>query len=138
MGLMKFLNESKSKKSIDDVIDLSNSLSNIGPMTRVQMDPEIDMPISVTGKSDWVVLTNPERFQRTYTFDDKKEVEYFFGELYDYQFKIDHHCKMVVDNLKVTVETYTHGFDGVTNQDMKIKKTADELFADLNYFKQKE
>jgi pterin-4a-carbinolamine dehydratase len=62
-------------------------------------------------------------------------VLYFINELYNYQFDINHHCKIIVDNLHVSIEAYTHGFEGVTELDLKIKKTADELESDLKYFK---
>ena len=75
--------------------------------------------------------------RRKYFFDDMKEVTYFFNELYKYQFNLNHHCKILVDNLTVTVETYTHSFDGITESDIKIKKYSDDLYGDLNYFKRK-
>lgn len=132
---MKYLNESKEVKNLDDVINFSNGLSKI---RRIDMDPETEMPISVVGESEWIIITNPERYQRTYVFDDMKEVEYFFNEIYKYQFKIEHHCKLIVDNLEVTVETYTHSFNGITEQDIKIKNTCDDLYNDVNFFKEKD
>ena len=50
-------------------------------------------------------------------------------------FKID--LGILVDNLTITVETYTHSFDGITESDMQIKKFSDELYEEINYFKRK-
>ena len=58
----------------------------------------------------------------------------FVNELFKYQFQINHHCKIIIEGLDVTVETYTHDVNGITMQDKKIKKFADELFDDLRYF----
>ena len=126
---MKFLVESKNSEV--DLEKLGNSLfgSKI-----FDANPASEIPISVDDGGDWEILANPERLQRTYEFSDMKQVVYFFNELYKYQFEINHHCKIVVDNLQVIVETYTHSFDGITSQDKKIKKLADELYTDVTYF----
>ena len=126
---MKFLVESKNSEV--DLEKLGNSLFGSKVF---DADPPSDIPISVDDGGDWEILANPERLQKTYKFSDMKQVIYFFNELYKYQFEINHHCKIAVDNLQVIVETYTHSFDGVTLQDKKIKKLADELYTDVTYF----
>ena len=126
---MKYLVENKNSNI--DLEKLGNSLFGSKVFSS---DPPSNIPISVDKGDDWTLLANPERLQKTYDFKDKKQVVYFFKELYDYQFDIDHHCKIVVDNLQVIIETYTHSFDGVTSQDKKIKKMADELYTDVSYF----
>ena len=126
---MKFLVESKNSEV--DLEKLGNSLFGSKVF---DADPPSDIPISVDNDGDWEILANPERLQKTYKFSDMKQVIYFFNELYKYQFDINHHCKIAVDNLQVIVETYTHSFDGVTLQDKKIKKLADELYTDVTYF----
>jgi pterin-4a-carbinolamine dehydratase len=128
---MKYLVESKR----DSQVDLSSLGKSLFKNRVYTSNPETDVPISVDKNNDgWDILSNPERLQRTYLFKDKKQVIYFFNELYKYQFDIDHHCKIVVDNLQVIVETFTHSFDGITEQDKKIKKIADELYTDVTYF----
>ena len=126
---MKFLVESKNSEV--DLEKLGNSLFGSKVF---DANPPSDIPISVDDDGDWEILANPERLQKTYKFSDMKQVIYFFNELYKYQFDINHHCKIAVDNLQVIVETYTHSFDGVTLQDKKIKKLADELYTDVTYF----
>lgn len=131
MSLTKYLVENKR----DSEVDLSRLGKSLFKGRVYTSDPETDIPISVDQKNDgWDVLSNPERLQRTYIFKDRKQVIYFFNELYSYQFDINHHCKIVVDNLQVIVETFTHSFDGITAQDKKIKKIADELYTDVTYF----
>ena len=134
MNLLSLLRESKVEKTVNDVKNFSNTISGSGSI--VNYDDSFDVPITINKKeNDWELIDDPERLRKTYNFEDVKELLYFFNELYNYQFKINHHCKIVVDNLNITVETYTHGFDGVTDMDLKIKKLADELYNDVNYFK---
>ena len=129
MSLLNYLVENKDSK-----VDLENLGNSLFGSKVVSYEPPSKMPISVSDDSDWEVLANPERLQKTYVFKDSKQVIYFFNELYKYQFDINHHCKIAVDNLQVIVETYTHSFDGITQQDEKIKKLADELYTDVTYF----
>ena len=131
MSLMRYIKESNNMKTIEDLRDLGGELAR---SNRLDSNPREEYPISVETISDWVVLENPERFQRTYEFDNMKSAIFFFTELYKYQFEIQHHCKIIVDNLSVSVETYTHDFEGITYQDKKIKNMADELYADVTYF----
>ena len=129
MSLVKYLVENNNSEV--DLEKLGNSLFGSKVFNT---NPSNDIPISVDDEGDWIILTNPERLQKTYNFSDMKQIIYFFNELYKYQFEINHHCKIVVDNLQVVVETYTHSFDGITLQDKKIKKLADELYTDITYF----
>ena len=117
-------------------VDLTslNRVGNILNENVEEVNPPLDLPLEVK-ESKWKTLYEPERLARTYKFETYREVIYFFNELYKYQFKINHHCKLIVDNLCITVEAYTHGFEGVTELDMKIKKLSDELYSDITYFK---
>ena len=134
MSLLSLLTENKVEKTFDDLKNFGDSLtgSNI-----VKYEDSLDLPIASSKVSEWEILSDPERMRRKYEFDDVKEVLYFVNELYTYQSDLNHHCKILIDNLEVTVETYTHSFDGITESDLKIKKHSDELYGDLNYFKRK-
>ena len=134
MSLLSLLTENRTEKTFDDLKNFGDSLSG---SNIVKYEDSLDLPIATSKESDWDILSDPERMRRKYEFDDIKEVLYFVNELYKYQSKLNHHCKILIDNLKVTVETYTHSFDGITESDLKIKKYSDELYGDLNYFKRK-
>ena len=129
MNLMRYLNESVDEKTLNDVGNLGKKLVGMN----FDADPQNHYPISVESKSTWETLVSPERLRRIYKFENPREVIYFVNELYKYQFKIDHHFLISIENLQVTVETYTHDLNGVTQQDIKVKKMADDLFEDLNY-----
>ena len=134
MSLLSLLRENTVEKSFDDIKNFSQSISST-PSVVTYEDFSVT-PISVADKDNgWQTIEDPERLIKMYSFDEMKEVLYFFDEIYKYQNKINHHFKIVVDNLNVTVETYTHGFEGVTELDFKIKKFTDELYNEINYFK---
>ena len=99
-------------------------------------NPDLELPISAEeGESGWKIKDNPETMIRTYKFDHAREVIFFVNELYKYSSEIDHAIKILIDTLKVTVATTTHEFNGVTSQDRKIVKMANELYSDTRYFK---
>ena len=134
MSLLSLLRENKAEKTFDDLKYFGDTLSG---SNIVKYEDSLDLPIVSSQESEWEILSDPERMRRKYEFDDMKEVLYFVNELYKYQADLNHHCKILIDNLKVTVETYTHSFDGITESDLKIKKYSDELHGDINYFKRK-
>ena len=95
-----------------------------------QLRESREVPIAVT-KSDWRVLSNPERFFRVYEFDNSpKSLSFFVEELLEFQEKLGHHSKMTIEKDKVTVEVYTHGIERVTGLDKEYIKEADLIFRD--------
>tara|TARA_B100000035_G_scaffold197246_1_gene168544 strand:+ start:134 stop:535 length:402 start_codon:yes stop_codon:yes gene_type:complete len=124
----------ESNRNVEDR-DLQVLNKNIKDIKLSSIDSDIATPISAKGDASWEVLSGPERYRKTYKFESPKHCQYFFSELYNYQFDINHHCKIIIDNLNITVITFTHGFNGITDMDKKIKKYCDELESDLNYFK---
>tara|TARA_B100000683_G_C12072607_1_gene383397 strand:+ start:100 stop:507 length:408 start_codon:yes stop_codon:yes gene_type:complete len=134
LSLLNYLVESNNKVSQEDLQSLGKNFKNV---LSTKPDSGLVVPINPKKDSKWELLSSPERLKKTYTFDDQKECEYFFNELYRYQFRINHHCKIIIDNLSITVETYTHGFEGVTEMDTKIKNYCEEIVGDLYFFKNK-
>jgi pterin-4a-carbinolamine dehydratase len=134
LSLLNYLVESNRNIEKEDLQVLNKNIKDI---KLASLDRSSYTPISVKNNTDWELLTNPERLRKIYQFDTKKECMYFFNELYNYQFIINHHCKIIIDNLTMQVETYTHGLNGITSLDKKITKFCDELEGDLNYFKSK-
>jgi pterin-4a-carbinolamine dehydratase len=132
LSLLNYLVESNNKVSQEDLQSLSKNFKSI-----VKSNPDNDLvvPINPRKVSEWEVLSSPERLKKIYTFERQEECEYFFNELFSFQFQINHHCKIIIDNLDVTVETYTHGFEGITDPDLKIKSYCDELIGDIYFFK---
>jgi pterin-4a-carbinolamine dehydratase len=135
VSLFKYLlTEANKEKSYEEIRDFSDTISG---KSIVKYEESYDMPILAKNKSNWELLDNPERMTRTFNFDNLEESIYFINELYKYQFDINHHCKIIINHLEVNVETYTHGFEGITVLDKKITKFSDDLYGDVQYFKNK-
>ncbi len=93
-----------------------------------------DLPVEVS-KSDWLIMNDPERMTRTYSFGKKSEQLHFFVlELLEYQEKLGHHAKIVVQNGDVSVEVFTHGVERITNLDKEFAREADEIYKDAKGF----
>jgi len=90
------------------------------------------LPI-VPKKSEWIHLDNPHRITRTYYFDTYDQVISFVQNLMMYVNQIQHHPELVVKPDQVTVTTYTHQINDVTEQDLRLSKMADQLYIDTTY-----
>lgn len=134
MSLINLLRENNvADKSYNDLKSLSSRFNR----TQIYEEDIIELPVEIKNNSNWNVLTEPERLQRIFVFENYREVLYFFEEVYQYQFDINHHCELTIENLDVKVTTYTHGYMGITESDLKIKKMADDLYNEIVYMKKK-
>ena len=134
MSLLNYLVESNHKVHEEDLQQLSKNLKSIN---LARIDRDMYTPIEAKDNSNWTVLSNPERLAKKFSFDNAKECLFFFEEVYNYQNNLNHHCKILVDNLNITIETYTHDLNSITELDKKIKTFCDEIESDINYFKKK-
>lgn len=92
-----------------------------------------DLPISASS-SDWITLESPERLSKTFSFSTTSKLRYFINEVLSYQDKIKHHALVVVLGNDITIESYTHDVNAVTNQDLKLARFADEIYEDTRFF----
>ena len=82
----------------------------------------------------WDIHDSPERFSKTYVFNDRKRLFDFVKELLIFEDEFGHHGTHKIDNNEVTVEVYTHDINRITELDQEYTKTADMIFQDvLNY-----
>ena len=92
-----------------------------------------NLPVSAS-ESEWMTLASPERISRTFTFSSLSKLRYFINELLSYQDRVLHHAHIAILGDRVTVETYTHDVNSVTNQDLRLAKFADEIYEDTRFF----
>ena len=92
-----------------------------------------DLPVSVD-QSAWETLPGPERISRTFSFSSSGKLRYFVNELLSYQERVHHHAMILIQGDSVAVESYTHDVNGVTNQDLRLAKFADEVYEDTRFF----
>ena len=94
--------------------------------------PSFDLPVSVDSSS-WMVESNPERLVRRYDFKKFSHLMYFINESLRHQEHVQHHSKITIEAMSVTVETYTHDIDSITEQDINLSKYFDEIYSDVSF-----
>ena len=109
----------------------SNPTDIILGSLRSRTIPE-EIPISVE-KSEWVTLNSPTRLYRKYIFNDYRQMRSFIINLMDYQNKLQHHGLLTIEEDTVSIETYTHDVDDITELDLEMAKFSDQLYEDVGY-----
>jgi pterin-4a-carbinolamine dehydratase len=128
MSLVRFLNESKEREEISPDSVVGKILGTLSTTI-----PSEGLPVNAES-SEWETFTDPERISRKFEFLKFSHLSYFVNELLMYQEEHRHHAKMTIENREVTVESYTHDINAVTQQDINLSKFCNELYEDVNFF----
>ena len=126
--------------SLLDFIESNESQSgDIGKSTRRMLGTlvestvrDITLPVAVD-TSDWIVLSSPERLYKKFLFKSTAGLKFFIDELLFFQEKIQHHAKITIENTSVSIETYTHDIDSITEQDKMLSSYCDEIYDDIGF-----
>ena len=104
----------------------------LGNLTHANPD---NLPISAN-KSEWVIVDDGsiERLVRTFEFKDSRRVKDFITHLIFEQEDMGHHARIVIEGNEITVETYTHNVDKVTELDKELANFCDHLYRDVQDF----
>ena len=84
-------------------------------------------------KTNWITLSSPQRLVRTFVFQNFGKMRYFLNEVMEYQERSCHHATIILTGYDVTIETFTHDVDRVTEQDTKMARYCDEIFEDTRF-----
>lgn len=106
---------------------ISTILGNLTPSSLDELPVHVD-------KAEWIIGENPERLIRTFTFEDPRQVKDFVTHLIFEQEEMGHHAKITIDVNNITVETYTHVVNAVTELDKELAKFCDDLYRDVQDF----
>lgn len=91
-----------------------------------------EMPIKIK-RATWQHLSNPKRLSKTFIFDNLSQRLFFINEIMKSAEQLQHDIKIVLESNTITIETYTHDMNDVTEIDLEIAKTADLIFKDAMY-----
>jgi 4a-hydroxytetrahydrobiopterin dehydratase len=91
-------------------------------------------PIKPTQKSEWEVVSDPNRLMKTFEFESYIEMKAFVSELMSYQEQVGHHAKLTVNYRDVIVEVYTHDVNDVTELDQEYAQSADQIHQDVQFY----
>ena len=81
----------------------------------------------------WKLVDSPKRLHKVYKFISNELRNAFVEGLFEYEKKIGHNAKMVIEEYIVTLDVYTKDIDQVTELDKEYAKYADILFKDIVY-----
>ena len=125
-SLLTFIDRETLSESHDYELNLKPVIGNLE-------NPSIDLPITPK-KFDWTVLENPERLVKSFKFKHSKILKAFLNEMIDYQEKLGHHAEIKLEDKIITIETYTHTVEEITELDLELAKFADLLYQDVQYY----
>ena len=125
-SLLKFIDKDTLTETNDYTVNLKSIIGNLE-------NPSLDMPI-IPKTFDWIVIENPERLSKTFEFKHLKILKSFLNEMIEYQEKFGHHAKIVIEGKAITIETYTHTVEEITELDLELSKFADLLYQDVQYY----
>lgn len=132
MKLLDLIVENKEKlstglPSVDDMLD------KISPTTVPNTLDNLGLPVHIASSS-WETLYDPERLYRTFQFTSVSKTRYFVTELLAYQERNNHQAQITINGNIVSIETYTHDVNTVTEQDLKLSRFCDEIYEDTRFF----
>ena len=93
------------------------------------------LPVAIS-ETEWDTLDAPERLVRKFVFESSQGLRKFIEVILDYQDYKNHHGKIIIENKDVTVEAYTHDYDGVTSLDKELAKFCDEIYEEISYYEE--
>ena len=96
------------------------------------LSENVNLPI-VPKKSEWIQLDNPRKLTRSYPFERYEQELLFVQMLMRYAQQIQHHPDILITTDQVTVTTSTHDLNDITEQDIRLAKMSDQIYADVTY-----
>ena len=103
---------------------------------QVKLHPEdiLELPLNVK-KSTWNTFHEDGHtlIAKTFHFKSDKHLLYFLNEVIRKSNEMNHHPKLIVEYQKITVESFTHDINDVTELDIDLTRYADEVYEDIVY-----
>jgi pterin-4a-carbinolamine dehydratase len=68
---------------------------------------------------------------KTYNFDSQDHFMYFINEVLAESKRMNHDPKLIIEYPKIEIVLYTHDFNDVTESDISLSKSVDEIYQDI-------
>jgi len=93
-----------------------------------------DVPIQPK-ESSWERIDdyNASYLSKIFNFKTEKHLVYFLNEVILHSGKLNHSPKIIIEDLKVIIETYTHDLNDITELDLELTGFIDEVYGDIVY-----
>lgn len=98
---------------------------------------ETRLPVEVESV-EWSIKKEPERFERKFTFDDRKRLTDFVSEILALEDEMGHHSQMTIDHKSVLLIVNTKNVEKITELDIEFTQEADKIFKDVLDYNYKE
>ena len=110
-----------------DETERISSLDNVGELINLREAREL--PI-IPFRNEWELLEHPGRLGRLFEFKSREQLTFFLGEILEYENATGHNAKIIIDDMTVMIEVYTHDVNNVTELDTEYAQTTDEIYED--------
>ena len=90
------------------------------------------LPVSIKS-STWEHLEDPRRISKQFSFTSLEKQKYFISEVLEVAEVRNHDIKILIEGKDVTIETYTHDLQDITELDLQIARACDQIFRDSRY-----
>ena len=107
---------------------LNESMRGLGTSTI----PGPSLPVRIKS-STWEHLEDPRRISKNFSFESLEQMKYFITEVLEVAEVKNHDINMMIAGKDVTIETYTHDLQDVTELDIQIARACDQIFRDSRY-----
>ena len=94
------------------------------------------LPIRAAQNTAWRRVSDPNRLMREYEFADADTYHNFVLEMVQFEHQFGHFGKITADYPKVIIEVYTHEVNDVTELDLEYAHEADQIRADVAYYRE--
>jgi len=88
----------------------------------------------VPDKSEWRVVTDPERFIRRFEFNSRERLKDFITDILNLEDALGHHSKLSINHLIVDVEVHTQTVDCITELDQEYASAVSKLYEDVLHY----
>ena len=85
-------------------------------------------------KTEWRVVSDPERFIRRFEFDNRNRLKDFVSEVLSLEDILGHHGKLSINHDSVDIEVYTHTVDCITELDQEYATAVNKLYEDVLHY----
>jgi pterin-4a-carbinolamine dehydratase len=85
-------------------------------------------------KNEWTVLENPRRYYRKYMFKTNKLRNLFLIEVLKTERDTGHDIDIRLTKNSVSIETYTHNVNDITEIDVEMSREFDNIYVDVKNY----
>ena len=91
------------------------------------------LPITPETSSWETIQDDHEYLQKTYVFKSDRHLIYFVNQALKESFSKNHHPTITINQHNVEIILFTHDVNSVTELDLLLSKTFDEIYEDIFY-----